>query len=250
MKVLMISGDRRLLDSASEAGKRLVLQRAQAEKLDVFVWPQVHSAFSIYRAVLRTRYDVVTTQDPFWRGLVAWKCARMSGARLNVQVHTDLEHESAPRRALARLVLRRADSIRVVSAAGKRAVEALGAHAPITVLPVFIDSAPFTNLSRTPHEGKTVLWIGRFEAEKDPLQAIEVLKKIRVAISDARLVMLGEGSLDRELKAAAAGLPVEFPGWRPPQEYLGAADLVLSTSPAESYGNSIIEALAAGIAVV
>jgi glycosyltransferase involved in cell wall biosynthesis len=250
MKILMVSGDRRLLDPASEAGKRLALQRAQVERLDLFIWPQVHSVFSIYRAALATRYDVVTAQDPFWRGLVGWKCAWLSGARLNIQVHTDLAHESAFRRTIARFVLRRADSIRVVSEAGKRAVEALGAKAPITILPIYIDLAPFKDLPRKAHEGKIILWVGRFTEEKNPFLAVEILRAARAKGLDVSLTMLGAGPLEKALRVRAKGLPVEFPGWRPPQEYLPSADLVLSTSRFESYGISIIEALAAGVAVV
>ncbi|MDP2652147.1 MAG: hypothetical protein Q8O94_03355, partial [bacterium] len=68
MKVLMISGDKNLLVKGSEASARLELQKSQAEQLDVFVWPQVHSRIEIWRAAKKNRYDVVTAQDPFWRG--------------------------------------------------------------------------------------------------------------------------------------------------------------------------------------
>jgi glycosyltransferase involved in cell wall biosynthesis len=64
--------------------------------------------------------------------------------------------------------------------------------------------------------------------------------------------MLGKGSLNNQLHVEAQkhGIPVEFPGWQDPLTYLSRADLVLSTSREESYGASIIEALAAGVPVV
>src|SRR4051812_28906343 len=97
MKVLMISGDKRVLDAGTDAHRRLELQRGTVEQLDAYVWPQVHSAWEILRAARSTRPDVVTAQDPFWRGLLGWLVARACGAKLNVQVHADLSGQSLPR---------------------------------------------------------------------------------------------------------------------------------------------------------
>ena len=86
----MISGDKNIFTHGSEARARFELQRAQVEQLDAFVWPQsrrsgrlpdrfasgIHSFFEIMRAAQGNRYDVITAQDPFWRGLLAWRIAR------------------------------------------------------------------------------------------------------------------------------------------------------------------------------
>lgn len=58
------------------------------------------------------------------------------------------------------------------------------------------------------------------------------------------------GSLEARLKAAGEGLPIEFPGWQDTVPYLTRAHVVLCTSRAESWGASIVEALAAGVPVV
>ena len=239
MKVLMITGDRNF-----SASKRFALQQAQVERLEVVymgkgsVWPTRHVDSSKFRP------DVVTAQDPFWRGLFAWITARRTGARLNIQVHTSVLN------ALGKFVLRKADSVRVVSERIKKQVEAAGVLAPITVLPVYVDISKFRNIVHQPHGQKTMLWVGRFETEKDPLLALGVLEAVRREGVDARLVMLGKGSLEKPLHARVRGLPVEFPGWQDPVPYLAVADVVLSTSKHESYGASIIEALAAGVPVV
>src|SRR5512146_2217280 len=104
MKVLMISGDKRILEEGSAVRARFLLQKRQVEALDVFVWPQVHSARAIWRAARRNRYDVVTAQDPFWRGLLAWKIARLTGAKLNLQVHADFAAQPPARRVLGRFL--------------------------------------------------------------------------------------------------------------------------------------------------
>lgn len=250
MNVLMISGDRKILEEGSDARARLQLQRSQVDRLDVCVWPRAHSFRVICKVAHTNRPDVVTAQDPFWRGLLAWHIARHTGARLNIQVHADLSAQSCMRRSLARFTLARANSIRVVSEKLGAQVRSFGAKAPIYVLPVYVDASSFTGLTPLPHRQKTILWIGRFEPEKDPQSAITILKEVREKGIDAKLIMLGSGTLGPVLRKAAKDLPVEFPGWQDPKEYLRIADAVLSTSRSESWGASIIEALAAGVPVV
>lgn len=246
----MISGDRNILTPGSGANARLELQRSQVDRLDVFVWPQVHTARETFSAARSRRYDVITAQDPFWRGLLAWLVARASRARLNVQVHADLLREPILRRALARFVLHRADSVRAVSEKLGAQVRARAPRARVSVLPIYVDISRFKGLAPKPHAHKTMLWVGRFEPEKDPLRALTILENVRKTGVDARLVMLGSGSMERELRSAAGGLPVEFPGWQDPLPYLQAADIAISTSRSESWGASLVEALAAGVPVV
>ncbi len=237
MKVLIITGDKRF----GPGHPRYELQRGAVEELGVLYWRG-----GSWSVPVSGRFDIVTAQDPFWRGLVAWHIARGMGARFNVQVHTDLGAQSLMRRALAQIVLRHADSVRVVSQMVKQQVEHMGVRAPITVLPVFVELEKFKSITPVPHEQKTILWMGRFENEKDPLLALEVLK----GVPGAKLVMLGSGNLERTLHEQAKGLAVEFPGWQHPVRYLAEADVVLSTSRHESWGESIVESLAAGVAVV
>lgn len=239
-----------MLEPGSDAAKRLALQKSVVDQLDVFVWPAVHSALGVLRAARGC--DVVTTQDPFWRGLLGLVAARASGARLNVQVHADLDGQPFWRAWLAQFVLKQADRVRVVSQRVGRALPPT--KAIVSVLPIYIDLVPFNNIVRHPHPqfAKTILWIGRFEAEKDPMQALVILDGVRRAGVDAGLVMLGDGSLGEALRTQAKqmSLPVQFPGWQNPIEFLSVADVVLSTSKYESYGASVVESLAAGVPVV
>ena len=249
----MISGDKNILAQGSSAHARLQLQRSQVDQLDVFVWPQLHSLATIQKAARTNHYDVITAQDPFWRGHLAWHLSRKNHAKLNIQVHTDLAAEPWWRRAWAYFQLRRASSIRVVSEKLKQEI-APHVRAPISVLPIYIDVSRFTGLTHEAHPRfkKTILWIGRFEPEKNPSEAISILKKVRASGVDAGLIMLGAGSLEASLREQTKDVAayVEFPGWQDSVTYLPMANVVICTSRYEGYGVSIIESLAAGVLVV
>ncbi len=242
MKVLVITGDRRFV----KGNPRFDLQASAVDEFKGLYWG--HGA--LWPKVAHGQVDVVTAQDPFWRGLVAWYLAKKLRARLNVQVHTDLSAQSVARHLLAQVVLRHANSVRVVTEKLKKQVEASGTKARISVLPIYIDIERFKNVERQPHDKKRILWLGRFEEEKDPMLALAVFKEILAAGVDATLTMLGAGTLEQKLRTAADGQSIEFPGWQDAALYLGRTDVVLCTSVHESYGASMIEALAAGVPVV
>ena len=248
MKLLVI-GPRQSKQAESAEGKLRQLLQAQAVERYVAYTPhagesKIKAAWRILTETKHEDFDTVSAQDPFFIGLLAWRVARRAKARLNVQVHADLDAQSAPRHILAQIVLRHADSVRVVSQRIKNQAQRLGVRAPIVVLPLYVDLERFKQVVRQPE--RMVLWVGRFEPEKDPLLALAVMQKV----PDARLVMLGQGSLEQTLKDKAKGMMVEFPGWQDPLPYLARAGAVLCTSVQESWGLSMVEALAAGVPVV
>jgi glycosyltransferase involved in cell wall biosynthesis len=246
----MITGDKNLLTPGTRAFARLELQRSCVDELAVVYWGKG----SLFPKRSKGPFDVVTVQDPFWRGLYAWWIAKKLRARFNVQIHADLDGQAFLRHVISKIVLRHADSIRAVSEKIKKQAEGTGVSAPVRVVPVFIDAERFVNLQRKPHPrfAKVILWIGRLEPEKNPEEALEVVKEVRARGIGAGLVYVGSGSLEKQLRAEALpfGDTVEFAGWQDPLPYMAMADVVLSTSPYESYGASIIEALAAGVPVV
>src|SRR3989344_3257308 len=98
IRVLMITGDKNVLTPGTEAHARAELQKSQVEKLEIVYWG---AGALITPLRVHGRFDVVTAQDPFWRGLVGWFVARRMGAKLNIQVHTDLSVQYFFRRVLA-----------------------------------------------------------------------------------------------------------------------------------------------------
>jgi len=212
------------------------------------------------RAAQHIVADVMTVQDPFEAGLAG--LLGRKGLPLHVQIHTDLfapgfaRGLNRARLALARIVLPRAAQVRTVSVHLAEALRIYYPHVPVSVLPIFVDIQKYRAIERRPHPrfNTTLLWVGRFEREKNPALAIHALASARAKGHDVGLVMLGTGQLDKELhelaQALGVGEWVEFAGWQEPAEFLGMADLALVTSQYEGYGRQIVEALAAGVPVL
>ncbi len=222
----------------------------------------LYGAKAIIMAFWLPRPDVVSAQDPFETGLVAWCIARLRGALFAVEVHTDIFSPDFARHSLlnrirvmlARFVLTRADGGYVVSGKLEKEIRArYGIKKPFEVLPIFVAIDKFQNLPRQPIPGN-LLWIGRLTPEKDPLTAVDALAAARRNGHDVRLTMLGTGPLGLQVRAHAKACGVDryltLPGWRNPQEYLPETELTLVTSKYEGFGMAMVESLAAGVPVL
>lgn len=263
MKVLMITGDERMLVPGTEAHERYLLQQAQVDELKVLVWGPHNplALFSVLGHALSRRFDVVTTQDPLWRGMLGLVAARLGGAKLQVQLHGDLRHVRGFRRTLLQIVLWHADAVRAVSETIRAQAEGVGVRVFVDVLPVFVSfdtirAAPAADVKKEfPRFGKTVLFAGRLEPEKNAAGAIRVFAEVAREFPGAGLIVAGEGSELGMLESLARDLglaqKVIFVGYRTDALSLyKAVDCLLVTSLHESWGAAIIEALAAGCPVV
>lgn len=289
MRVLVLSTDWNSFNETSAVTKRLRMQARMVERMDVLIphgprqLVQIAGNASVrgfglgrvmgsLRAIAAgwriERPDVVSAQDPFLTGLVAWIISRMRGSKLHLQVHTDLfdPHFAALslgnrlKVLLARFLLSRADSIRVVSKRIADSIAARGIHASVSVLQVFVDlehlrdAKTLERRARYPHFKKLVLVVSRLEEEKNVAASIRAFAEMAKADSTAGLVIIGSGSERVPLQSLARELGVEkkvvFEGAQDPFPYYKVADLVLVTSDYEGFGMVIVEALAAGAPVV
>lgn len=286
MRVLVISTDRKLLEKGSAVFERHVAYAREFDALDALVlggrgelnegklnvwgvgpgFPLFRGLAAFFKALRLSRPDVITVQDSFENGLVAWMIARWWKVPLHVQVHTDFLRKEFVRHSftnrlrkfIAKFVLQRASRIRVVSESIKDSLQATGYKLPaISVLPIFVDIEKYAGLARTKHDRFKIafLWIGRLEEEKNPLFAVQLLEIARKNGHDAGLILVGSGSIENDLReyVRARGLEryVEFTGWQENLvSYFSAADIMLVTSSYEGYGMALIEALSAGVPVL
>lgn len=284
--VLMLSGDPLVLKSYSGVFQRLQLQAAQVASLWVFVRGSTEdrslgangrvrgwggSKLSVARHMLRAgialeHVDVVTAQDPYFLGCIAWYIARVKKAALQLQIHTNIfsvdMHHGAIKAQLALFLLRRADSIRVVSLELQEALIKNGIRAPITILPIFIDSeaiqkAPPMDLRKDfPQFDHCIVVAARLEVEKHIEDIIEAMPHILKQVPKVGLLIAGTGTAEEMLKERARALGVEaqvqFLGYRSDvySLYKGADVVFAATADYEGYGATAVEALAAGAAVV
>jgi len=110
-----------------------------------------------------------------------------------------------------------------------------------------------------PH-APVVACIGRIAPEKGQLEFVAAARVIHGVIPDARFAILGAplfaepgaARYDRAVRAAAIGLPIEFPGWVADiPAALADIDLLLAPSaPHEATTRVILESYAAGVPVI
>ena len=100
-----------------------------------------------------------------------------------------------------------------------------------------------------------LLWVGRIQRYKGPIQACQVLGLLQDSFPKLELVIVGDGPYRSKVEAyaAARGLRVRFTGFIPKQEKIAwfqRAAVHLQTSLKEGWGLSVIEANACGCPVV
>jgi rhamnosyl/mannosyltransferase len=122
------------------------------------------------------------------------------------------------------------------------------------VIPLGIDLDPFTGVGRR-GDGRTILFVGRFRYYKGLRYLLDALR----LLPDARLVLVGAGPLEQELRAYAAQPDlagrVSFAGSVADAllpAYYAAADLFVlpACAPSEAFGLVLAEAEAAGLPCV
>jgi len=301
-KVLMISTDRQILDGMSPVALRMreyaevfgelhiiVFSTTGTDRVELspkcFVYPTgsstrytyifdgVRIGASIMRNTSSENGDwVITTQDPFETGIVGLFLARKYKVAINVQIHTDFlspyftrnSKLNTVRRFLARYVLPRATSIRVVSERIRASLLQITSYKPasshITVLPIYseetvIATAPQSD--RFPQFDKVVLMVSRLEPEKDIEMALRAFAIAEKSSAKTGLVIAGAGSEEASLMHIAQELGIEdrviFLGWKNASDLAilrASSDVFLSTSLYEGYGLSLIEAVQAGLPIV
>jgi glycosyltransferase involved in cell wall biosynthesis len=106
------------------------------------------------------------------------------------------------------------------------------------------------------HGDPAVLWVGRLHAAKDPKLALESFDRARARLPDPHFFFIyHEDQLLPELRAACGARPglaerVHFVGAMPHARlsaWFSAADLFLTTSPAEGSNIALIESLSCGL---
>ena len=118
------------------------------------------------------------------------------------------------------------------------------------------DRATARHELRVPADAEIVLYVGRLVAEKGLRELLASTRALSAQRPRLQTVLVGEGPLQTELRAAIAAepsLPVRFVGSQAPSgvaRWMAAADVVTLPSYSEGHPNVLVEALACGRPVV
>ncbi len=228
------------------------------------------------RAALELDLDIFHAQHPFLLGVTARRLARAQGRPLVFTYHTRYEkyahYVPLPEPLVAslavRLASRFAGSADLVIAPSARIAESLadlGVRAPIAVIPTGVPLDLFRPGDRgearrrvgLAEDAPLCLYVGRLDREKSVERVIDAFGSIALAVSGARLLLVGQGSHEAVLRRIAAASParsaIRFAGSVAREElppYYQAADLFLFASETETQGLVLAEAHACGLPAV
>ncbi len=108
-----------------------------------------------------------------------------------------------------------------------------------------------------PQSRRIVLFVGRLHPYKDPMTLVRSIPRVVQRNPTAHFVMVGDGPSRHSVRAEAARLGLEkwltvIPRLSFPKllEWYQASDLFVSTSPGETLGFTVLEAMSSGVPVV
>ena len=230
---------------------------------------------ALLRQIRGMRFDVVHSHSPFILGGLAMWVARWLRAPVVFTYHTlyaEYAHYAPVVGDLTRPLLVAYTtaycnlSDRVLASVPSLAerLRRYGVRAPIEIIPsVGVEPEEFANPARgdrtraefgIPPRAPLLVFVGRLAKEKDvPL----LLDMLAVLPAEVRLLLVGEGPERAALEAHAGRLGLVgravFAGGQPHDRVaavLFAADLFVFPSQTETLGLAVVEAMAAGLAVV
>lgn len=290
MKVLSIGTDRKLFDEGSAVLERSLSYSSKMEELHIIVFTKrgfekktignlhiyptnsisrlfyVFDAYSVGKNIIGNYRDIViSSQDPFETGLVAYFLKKKFSLPLQLQVHTDFlsplfknSFLNLVRVIIANFLIPKADGLRVVSEDISVSIKNKfnKIKSSIDILPIYVD---FENISKEkvtndlqkqfPQFKFIILMASRLTSEKRLDIALQSFKKVLENFKDAGLVIAGSGHEKGHLLAIVRQIGIEknvvFVGWQESLvSYYKTADMFLLTSDYEGYGMTLIEAAA------
>jgi glycosyltransferase involved in cell wall biosynthesis len=220
------------------------------------------------RLVAHDQSTILTAQEPMG-GLVCVLLKWRYGVRVQLQAHADYASpyfgpDSIGNRIRKHIfwhLISHVDCVRVVSQRLARAVARVAPQVPLEILPIRVPIDTIAH-ARTdtiraafPQYDYMIGMAGRLETEKDYETALNSMQKVCVQFPHAGLLIAGSGTQLNKLKSYAysCGLKdtVQFLGHiSDVAMLLKRVDVVLVTSRYEGYGRMLVEAAAAGTAIV
>lgn len=261
---------------------------SEADDPDVYRFPSFHTPFypEFYigmplpwwatRNIQELKLDLIHVHSPFSLGQVGASCARSMGIPLVFTYHTLYDQyvhyfpfaQHLTQRAvvsMSKQFCNRCDLVITPTTVIEKLLRDYGVHVPIVSVPTGIDLGIFEAGDRTflrsrfgiaPRE-KILLFVGRLSKEKNLYSLFKIFSKVLQGDPHVTLVLSGSGPEEGELHELVAQMGISskfvFTGRLSQEEVASAyrgADLFVFPSVTETQGLVLVEAMAAGLAVV
>ncbi len=262
---------RRILEQLDEVEKAVILVFAK-DKFDQTIgntriistnsksrWFFVWDAIEITRRMRQEKFDVVTTYDPAESALAGWFASKYFKCALAIQDHgyhfhgDYYAHESFSNRAryfFARRIIKRADAIRAVSKKTEDALLRLGVRQdkimrfPVSLMGTHSQPSGLDLGNKKPY----FLMAARFVKIKRVDSAIQAFKIFSANQPGYKLLLIGSGQFEAEIKSLIANLKLEdkvqiIPWADSLADYYRNATATLITSDREGFGMTALESL-------
>jgi len=274
MNILIISLDKTLIgqDYSGDVLERHLEYSKKAGHLDIIVFSkkgfqkkEISKQLSIYptnsriklnyifdalkiarRIIARKKIDLVVTQEPFITALTGWRIKKTFKIPLLVHFHGDFwgnrywlkeKWYNFILLLLSKFLVKKADGIRVVSSGIKNKLIKNGiSENKVRVIPTPVDLDKFICKSDN-RKGNVVINVGRNDPSKDfktLLKAIELVKQQKNIV----------------FHQIGAGFDIGKVSQKELIDYYCQSDIYVSSSCHESFGKVLVEAMAAGLALV
>ena len=225
----------------------------------------------VYREIRRGRFDAVIVNGWVVKTcLQALLACKLSGTPCIVRGEVNgLRPRAGWKRWLHARLLARYDACLDIGVNNRRYLIDAGVSADrIFHTPYCIDNGRFSRLANAALETSgrdalrrrlgleadrtTFLFSGKFVEKKRPGDIVEAVRRLNESErARIQVLMVGEGPLGDQLRAAATGLPVRFSGFlnqsEIPAAYAAADALVLPSDSGETWGLVVNEAMACGL---
>jgi L-malate glycosyltransferase len=196
-------------------------------------------------------------------GALAWALSRMTGIPYVLTIHLGDVPGGVPEKTggwfrwiypFTRAIWRDANRIIAVSEF-TRQLALKNYDAKIQVIPNGVDLRTLKPGGIHLNQPPRIVFAGRFMAQKNPLQLVQILGRLKQL--QWQCVMIGDGPLMQDVKHAVAEADLEdrfhFTGWIDPQDVLNwfdRSDILLMPSRSEGLPVVGVQALAKGLAIV
>ena len=225
-------------------------------------------ALKIVQHCYESGYTLLHSATPGPMGLAALLTAKMLKLPIHATYHTafpqyilELTGDPSLEEATWRYVYWYYNQMDVVFAPSAATMKELIAHGlpeeKIRLYPRGVDASRYTPAWQGSQQGQDLavrfLYVGRLSREKSVTRLVDAFRLVQQRMPSARLSIVGDGPQAEELQSQAAGMPVTFTGYLSGAALVRAyeqADIFVFPSTTDTYGKVVLEAQAAGLAVV